>query len=74
MEFVSTQMILKKKTILTTVCAKALMEVLQELLDLQWTWTVELIVSEVQQHVDLNTHIIQKDGFGLLILVVFISP
>lgn len=63
-----------KKTIPTTVCAQELMEVLQELLDLQWTWTVELIVSEAQQHVDLNTHIIQKEGLGLLISVVFISP
>lgn len=50
------------------------MEVLQELLDLQWTWAVGLIVSEAQQHVDLNTHIIQKEGLGLLILVVLISP
>lgn len=38
----------------TTVCVEELMEVLQELLDFQGTWTVELIIPEAEQHVNLK--------------------
>lgn len=30
------------------------MEVLQKFLDLHWTWTGNLIISETQQHIDLK--------------------
>lgn len=38
-------------------CVEELVEVLQELLDFHWTWTVLLllILSEAQQHFDLKT-------------------
>lgn len=42
------------KSVSTTVCVEEVMEVLQELLDSHWTWTIQLILSEAQQHVDLT--------------------
>lgn len=38
----------------TTVCVEELMEVLQEQLDFQGTRTVQLIIPEAEQHVNLK--------------------
>lgn len=46
----------------TTVCVEELMEVLQELLDFQGTRTVQLIVSEAEQHVNLKINASETDN------------